>query len=331
MRLRRLPLKGAPPAARQSRLRGGRLGVRPLTVPLPRSPAALLAACGAGFLWGTGALVVNLLIARHGFSPENISFWRFVVGAAVLLAVFARPGLWSAVRPHLLLVLGSGTCMALYVLCWFLGIERIGAAVPTLIALCLPPVLVTAVAVWRGQERLDRHLVAVVLVALGGTVALVLRHGPAASTQASTMNLMAGVLFSLASAMLYAGFTLVSGRLSIELGAGRATTCLTVVAAAVMGLTAFYQPLNWPQDVPPEAWLLYLGIVTAALALLAFSWGAARLTPTALTLATLVEPLTAVLLAAWLLGESLSPLQWIGAVALLGSIWGLSRRSMEQR
>ena len=36
----------------------------------------------------------------------------------------------------------AGTCMALYVLCWFLGIERIGAAIPTLIALCLPPVLV---------------------------------------------------------------------------------------------------------------------------------------------------------------------------------------------
>ena len=51
---------------------------------------ALAAACGAGFLWGTGALVVNVLIARHGFTPENISFWRFVVGAVVLLAVFGR-------------------------------------------------------------------------------------------------------------------------------------------------------------------------------------------------------------------------------------------------
>ena len=34
---------------------------------------ALGAACGAGFLWGTGALVVNVLIARHGFTPENIA------------------------------------------------------------------------------------------------------------------------------------------------------------------------------------------------------------------------------------------------------------------
>jgi DME family drug/metabolite transporter len=126
--------------------------------------------------------------------------------------------------------------------------------------------------------------------------------------------------------VLYAAFTLVSGRLSTSLGAGPATTCLTVVAAVVMGLSALYRPLHWPAEVAPEAWFLYLGVVTAALALLAFSWGAARLSPTALTVATLVEPLTAVLLAAVLLGEHLGAMQWLGGVLLLGSIWGLGRR-----
>ena len=61
---------------------------------------SLASACGAAFLWGTGALVVNLLIVRHGFSPETISFWRFAVGAAVLLVLFGRPALWRAVREH---------------------------------------------------------------------------------------------------------------------------------------------------------------------------------------------------------------------------------------
>lgn len=286
---------------------------------------ALAAACGAGFLWGTGALVVNVLIARHGFTPENISFWRFVVGAVILLAVFGRRSLWPAVRQRLLLLLAAGTCMALYVWCWFLGIERIGAAVPTLIALCLPPVLVTIVALLRGQERLDVSLLLVLTAALTGTVLIVLRHGDS-SAEAHGTALVAGVAYSVASALLYAAFTLVSGRLSNALGAGPMAACLTLVAAAVMGLTGLIRPLAWPADVPPQAWFLYLGVVTAALALLAFSWGAARLSPTALTVATLVEPLTAVLLAAWLLGERLGPAQWLGAVLLLGSIWGLSRR-----
>lgn len=285
----------------------------------------MAAACGAAFLWGTGALVVNLLIARFGLSPESISFWRFVVGAVLLLALFARPLVWPKVRQQALLLVGAGACMALYVLCWFLGIARIGAAIPTLIALCLPPVLVTLVSVVRGRERLDLSLVATLVAALVGTALVVVRHG-GVSVGTDAATLVAGVLFSVASAVLYAGFTLVSGRLSQALGAGPATMGLTVVAAVVMGLSALYAPLAWPGDIPPEAWLLYLGLVTAALALLAFSWGAARLSPTALTVATLVEPLTAVLLAAVLLDQSLSASQWLGALLMLASIAALGRR-----
>jgi len=243
-----------------------------------------------------------------------------------LLAVFGRKVRWQQLQPLLATVMAAGAAMAGYVLLWFLGIERIGAAIPTLIALCLPPVLVTIVAVVRGQEKLDAYLVAVLAAALVGTVLIVSRHGTD-SGAAEQGNLLIGVAYAIGSALLYAGFTLISGRLSKSLGAGQATTCLTFVAALVMGLSAVYRPLHWPQGVPPQAWFLYLGVVTAALALLAFSWGAARLSPTALTVATLVEPLTAVVLAAAFLGEQLSGLQWLGGSLLLLSILGLGQRT----
>ncbi len=220
-------------------------------------------------------------------------------------------------------VLVAGTAMAGYVLCWFLGIERIGAAVPTLIALCLPPVIVTVIALLRGQERLDANLVIVLGTALIGTAFIVLRDDAGSIGKG---QMFVGVLFSFVSACLYAAFTLVNGALSTALGAGPATTCLTVVAALVMGLCAFFVPLNWPTGVPPQAWFLYLGVVTAALALLAFNWGAAKLSPTALTVATLVEPLTVVLLAALFFGEQLEPRQWLGGALLLASIGGLGLR-----
>ncbi len=294
------------------------------TRPSGHPTLAMAAACGAGVLWGTGALVVNLLVGRHGFTPASISFWRFAIGAVVLLLVFGRrlPGrdilaLW---RP----LVGAGVAMAGYVLCWFLGIERMGAAVPTLIALCLPPVLVSLHGVLRGRERLDAPLVGVLGAALLGTALVVTRHGPSQAVPAAAV--LAGVGYSLVSALLFAGFSLGSGRLSTRLGAGPAATCLTIVAAAAMGLFGWVRPLQWPEGLPPQAWYLYLGVVTAALALLAFSWGAARISATALTVATLIEPLTAVLLSAWLLGESLGPLQYVGAVLLMASIWGLGRR-----
>ena len=294
-----------------------------------RPALALAAACGAGALWGTGALVVNLLVSRHGFTPASISFWRFAIGAAVLLLVFGRRLPWQDIRALWRPLVGAGVAMAGYVLCWFLGIERLGAAIPTLIALCLPPVLVSLHGVVRGRERLDAPLVGVLGAALLGTALVVSSHGEAPGAPASA--LLMGIAYSTLSAVLFAGFSLTSGRLSTRLGAGPAATCMTLVAAVTMGLYGWVRPLQWPDGVPPQAWYLYLGVVTAALALLAFSWGAARISATALTVATLIEPLTAVLLSAWLLGEALGPRQYVGAVLLMGSIWGLGRRTSGAR
>lgn len=287
---------------------------------------ALTSACGAGVLWGTGALVVNVLVARHGFTPENVSFWRFVIGAVVLVGVFGRGILWNRLQPLLLTVLLAGTAMAGYVLLWFLGIEQMGAAVPTLIALCLPPVIVTIIAVARGQELADLQLLLVLSGAIVGTVLVITQHG-ATAADVDSSSILLGVAFSLGSAFLYAGFSMINGRISIALGAGPATACLTVVAAVVMSLTALCRPFTWPTEFPPQAWFLYLGVVTAALALLAFSWGAARLNPTALTVATLLEPLTAVVLSAFLLGQHFGALQWVGGCLLLVSILVLGRRT----
>jgi DME family drug/metabolite transporter len=271
-------------------------------------------------------LVVNVLVEKHGFTPANISFWRFVVGAAVLLAVFGGSISLVRLRPVLLAVLMAGVAMAGYVLLWFLGIEQMGAAVPTLIALCLPPVIVTAIAVARRQEQADLKLLLILLGAIVGTVLIVMQHRPTPSASSSSSTLL-GVFFSIGSALLYAGFSMISGRISIALGAGPATACLTVVAAAAMGLFGLYRPFSWPADVPPQAWFLYLGVVTAALALLAFSWGAARLKPTALTVATLLEPLTAVVLSSVLLGQHLDAMQWFGGALLLLCIWALGKRA----
>ncbi len=316
-----------------------------LSTPSPAIATRLAAACGAGFLWGTGSLVVNLLVTRHDYAPQSISFWRFVLGSLALLAMFGRGMPWRRLAREGAPLLLAGTVMAGYVLAWFQGIARIGAAIPTLIALCLPPVFVTAWGLARGRERLDAALLALLAMALAGTAALVLgghaAHADAASAatapaasagaMAAASDWAAGIAFSVASAVLYAGFTLASPGLSRTWGAGTATTALTLAATAVMAVSALAWPLQVPRELTPEAWLLYLGMVTAALALLAFSWGAQKLTPTALTIATLVEPLTAVVLAAWWLGERLLAWQWAGAALLLASLFGWGRRESAAR
>ena len=88
---------------------------------------------------------------------------------------------WQQLRPQLKTVIVAGLAMAGYVLCWFLGIKHIGAAIPTLIALCLPPVLVTLYALLRRQETLNFQLVGLLLAALTGTILIVFRHDSGAT------------------------------------------------------------------------------------------------------------------------------------------------------
>jgi drug/metabolite transporter, DME family len=77
----------------------------------------------------------------------------------------------------------------------------------------------------------------------------------------------------------------------------------------------------------PAAWalLLYLGIVPSALAYVLFTLGMRTTVATVASLVTLIEPLTAALLAWLLFGEQLGSLALVGAGLLLGAVLLLVR------
>jgi DME family drug/metabolite transporter len=85
---------------------------------------------------------------------------------------------------------------------------------------------------------------------------------------------------------------------------------------------------------PPLGWLLviYLGVVPSALAYVMLQRGLREVAATAASVLTLVEPLTAAILAWLLFGERLTPFGFVGGALLLGAILLLSRRTVgEQR
>ena len=79
------------------------------------------------------------------------------------------------------------------------------------------------------------------------------------------------------------------------------------------GLTATYSVTSW-------LLLLYLGLVPTALAFVLFLVGMRYTTATVASIITLIEPLTATVLAWLLFGERLSQLGFVGGVVLLGAI-----------
>jgi DME family drug/metabolite transporter len=90
--------------------------------------------------------------------------------------------------------------------------------------------------------------------------------------------------------------------------------------ALVSGLAVAYPLAGW-------LLLLYLGLIPTALAFVVFLAGMRDTSATVSSIVTLVEPLTATLLAWLLFGERLSGVGFAGAALLLGAIVVLTWRS----
>ena len=112
------------------------------------------------------------------------------------------------------------------------------------------------------------------------------------------------------------------------------TTCTTFVAAAVLipgglGLALLQGQSMTTTDAESWALIVYLGVVTLAFAYVLLYAGL-RSTPSGTAVvATLLEPVTAVLIAVLFLGETLSVLGALGCLLILAAIGSLGRR-MEQ-
>lgn len=281
----------------------------------------------AGALWGGGALVAQQLMAG-GMSPASLALARFAVGLPLLLAwAHAGAARQAAVPPWpgrvRALVLGTGAAMALSVGCWFMAITLMGAALPTVISVCCAPVFVALIAAWRGYERMDARLLCGLALALLGT-ALLVAPGEGWRLPAGQW---AGVAWSLGAAVMHAVVVLGNARMPRTVSPLAASAWGMAAATACTAAVALLQGLTWPQGTAQWLGAAYTGVVTTALAYVAFAWGARRLGPTAAVVGTLVEPLVAALLAAWLLGEALGAAQAAGGAVLCGAILVLSRRA----
>ena len=277
----------------------------------------------AGVLWGTGGLVVQLVRERVPMSVLTISAWRMALAALVLLLALvvlrrlpeltrllrARPG--TAVAVGLL----TGAYQALY----FAAVVTAGVTVATVVALGLAPVLLTVAEAVLARRAPGRTQLLVLLAALGGLVLVSTAAGLAVTGPRPGL----GVLLAVASGVTYAAATALGRPLSAvssPLALATVTSCAGAFGLLPLGLLARGPHLTG--DPVAVALLGYLGVVTLALAYALLYAGLRTVTGSAAVVATLLEPLTAAVLAALVLGERLGVLGVVGGVLILLAVAG---------
>lgn len=289
----------------------------------------LLQVCAAGVLWGTGGLVVTVLHERDGFGAMTASAWRMVLAAIALIAFAAFTSRFNVVvetlRTHPWLTVLTGVGTALYQGLYFVSVLLVGVSVATVVSLGLAPILA---ATWEHAVARTRPTVretSVLTAALGGLVliSLTAQHGSAAPADRPTL----GLVLAIAAGAIYAATTVLGHTLAQRVDAVALTTCATaagaVALAPFLGIAAATGATVVTADPASIALLVYLGIATMALSYGLLYAGLRTTSGSAATVATLVEPLSAALLAALLLGERMAWPAMVGGALILAAVVAL--------
>lgn len=276
-----------------------------------RSSAYLVLAVGIVSLGFSGIFV------RWANAPGLVTaFYRMAVGTVALAWPFyrrvrragglPRQGLWFAVV--------GGLFFAADLALWTTGVMLSGATNPTLLA-NTAPLWVGLGAVVLFRERLSAAFWAGLLVALAGAIVILGLD----SLRAVSLGL--GTLLGLLAGLFYGGYYLLTQR-------GRETldpltyfwpaAVSSTVALLVLSLVLRQPLVGYP--APTYLNFLALGLVTQVVGYLALNDVLGQLPASIVSPTMLGQPVVTAILAWWLLGETFSVWQILGAAAVLAGV-----------
>ena len=284
----------------------------------PKPFFGVLLVLGAAVLWGTtGTIQAFLPEARD---PLLVAGFRMVFGAATLfvLAALAQGAFAGFRQLPWGWVLAAAASIAAYNLLFFKGVLGAGVGVGTVLAIGGAPIWVTLSTIVVLRRRPDRITMFGQGLSITGAALLVLSGGSESSS-------LSGIILSILAGAAYAAYSTITSKIS------DAAPSVTV-AAATFGMAAvlvvpvfFIAPLNWALALSPMALLIFLGVVVTGLSYALYTKGLQTVPAASAVTLALAEPLTAWLLATFLVGEANTPAKMAGAALLIAGLYVVSR------
>ncbi len=274
---------------------------------------------GGTVIWALTGIVIKILLRQYTIAPVTIAVWRVMIITGFMLLVLGaldtRALHFSSRDLSLFLVYGI-VGIGIHQLVWIASVQYNGAAVATVI-LYTGPALVTLIAARFLQEQITRRKILALLLTLIGC-ALVARVYETHQIQLNAPGILAG----LGSACTFATYSLL-GRFATQ----RYSAWTALFYAFLFG-TLFLLPLAFfLGEVMPSrltldgwGWLVFLALVPTLGGFASYTLGLSYLPASIASLLAAFEPVTTALLAFWILGEVLAPLQLIGAALILTSV-----------
>lgn len=281
--------------------------------------AGVLALLAIAVTFGSNHVAARIAF-DHGASVASAVAIRSGVTALVLLALLRALGVPMALpRPTLARAGAIGVLVALQSFCLYSAVARIPVAL-ALLAFNTFPMLLALMSWASGAGRPATRTLLAMPVALAGLALALDVFGKAGDLAGRWAEIGVGVGWALGAALSFALVLLLTGRWLHDMD-GRLRTFLTMgVTAAVVGLAgAAMEAFALPRD--SEGWLglalltvLYGSAITALFVVLP------RLGAANYAVVLNIEPIAVLFLAWGILGQSVTPLQLLGALIVIGAI-----------
>ena len=261
------------------------------------------------FLFG-----LNGIVASHiALSSYEIVFLRTLIGSILLICVFflSRGRFhWKKYKQDFIFVVLSGFAMGASWMFLYEAYQQIGVSFASLLYYC-GPVIVMIFSPLMFKEKLTMPKVVGFLIVLFG---IMLVNGKMTVSEGNRWGLLCGAL----SAVMYFFMVTLNKRSHKIVGMENAVIQLTVSFLTVAVFVGIKQAFVIKVPTSSWPWILLLGLVNTGLGCYLYFSPLSKIPVQTVAIFGYIEPLSAVVFAALLLGEKMSALQYIGAVCIIG-------------
>lgn len=287
----------------------------------------ILAAAASGVLVGSGIVATRSVVDQAG--PGSLAFMRYLIGFCCLLPPVLLSGRPRFERRDLLpmALLGIGQFGILVVLLNF-GLQFIPSARSALIFATMPLLTMLLGAALRTEAITAAKTLGVLLTIAGVGFALgekAVQRGGAGGEWVGEVATFASALTGAVCSVLYRPYLRRYPTLPVSAFAMLAAVLFLAFLAAREGFLASVPSFT------TTGWfaVIFIG-VNSGVGYFLWLWALGHTTPTRVTVFLALSPITAALLGAVFLGESLSAMLVLGVALVVLGLWSASRRGGRQ-
>ena len=267
----------------------------------------------AMLIWGS----IGIFVRYIDFTSSQIALVRAIVGSIFLIvfSLISKEHLSKEkIKSNLLVLVACGICLGFN---WIFLFQAYNYTTISTATICyyLAPVIVMFLSPFLLKEKLTPVKVLCIVAAMIGMLCIV-------GIDKSSMggNNIVGIVYGLSAACLYAGVVVLNKFLKDISGRDSSVVQLSVAAIFLIPYVIFTEKISLAGVSSKSIiLLLIIGIVHTGIAYLIYFTVIQKLESQTVAIYSYVDPISAIIMSAIILSESMSLLQILGGILILGS------------